>query len=140
VRALRHCGLPAISRSSATPAPLFGRGPAVVTPYVDNANFFAGSKQLAAAAWETYKVEFTSLGLTVRKEVPAEHMEMADRRFIWQRRVLLPHVRRAWRLWYGLNEDIRLRALLPSQVRRRLGRLVDRFAARRESLCVLHAA
>ena len=64
---------------------------------------------------------------------------MVGRRFDGKRRMLLPRWRRVWRLWFALTEVLRLRVLAPGQMRRIIGHLVDHFAARRETLCVLNA-
>ena len=140
-RALARCGLPAVSLGDWTPAPFLATHSAVVAPYVDNANVVAGSKSVATKVLDAVKLELELLGLAVHDEmVPTQDMEMVGRRFDGKRRMLLPRWRRMWRLWFALSEVLRLRVLAPSQMRRLIGHLVDHFAARRETLCVLNAA
>ena len=139
-RGLAHCGLPTVSLADWTPAPFLSAHSAVVAPFLDTANVVAGSKAVASKVLEAVKLELEMLGLAMHDEMePTQDMEMVGRLFDGRRRMLLPLWQRMWRLWFALSEVSRLRVLAPSQMRRITGHLVDHFAARRGTPCVLNA-
>lgn len=110
-------------------------------PYVDNGNIIAGRLEHASPFLAELKQQFARVGLASREEVPpASAVDVMGRRLDAQRHLILPRIRRMWRLCFAIRAIERRRLLAPARMRRLLGHLVDHMSARRETLCPLSAS
>eukprot|EP00971_Amphidinium_carterae_P232975 4623834-Amphidinium_carterae.1 len=119
------------------PTPFMHERSALVGPYVDNGNVFAGSAEIGETLLERLIDKLEERGFGVHDiEAVSDNLEVVGKMFDGRARELRPKRVRSWRLWCALGELLTRGRCSGSQMQKITGHLVDHFMVQPELMAI----